>query len=175
MSPMGAVHFTFSLVALASGGTVAFMPKGTRWHRTIGHLYVTSMIGVVATSFAMFGLFGRPGPFHFAALVSAVTVGAGMVSVLFRRPRKGWMDAHANWMAWSYVGLWAAAISETATHLVMPILAPRIEGSLWGLFWTLVGVGTALTVGVGVFLIKRRLPQAIAGVRSKRAGSQPVG
>ena len=52
MTPIGAVHFLSSLVAITMGAVVLMLPKGTRWHRTWGHGYVWSMVVVVATSFA---------------------------------------------------------------------------------------------------------------------------
>ena len=99
MSSYGMVHLITAFLAIAAGAVVLRLPKGTRWHRTFGHLYAMSMLGVITTSFAIYGLTGSPGPFHFAALVAAVALGGGMITVLFRRPKKGWIEAHAIWMS----------------------------------------------------------------------------
>ena len=121
------------------------------------------MVGVVVTSFSLFNLTGRLGPFHLAALVSAIVLAAGMWTVLKRRPRKSWIEAHANWMAWSYVGLLAAFVSESLTRFAMPLAAETLEQrSLWPAFWGLVFVGTGLTVGIGARMIKKRVPAAVA-------------
>lgn len=163
MSPTGTVHFVFSLLAIATGAVVLRLPKGTRWHRTWGHGYMWSMAGLVVTSFLMFNLTGRVTPFHFAALVAALTIGAGMFSVLWRRPRGQWIEAHATWMAWSYVGLMAAFTAETLTRFVMPLLGGYLETrSLWGAFWVLVGIGTFAAVAAGWWLVRTRLPASIA-------------
>jgi uncharacterized membrane protein len=114
MTPTGTVHFVASLVAFASGAWVLLTRKGTRWHRTIGHAYAWSMIVVVITSFALFTLTGRITPFHIAAVIAGVTLAFGLATVLWRRPRKGWIEAHATWMSWSYIGLAAASAPASA-------------------------------------------------------------
>lgn len=165
MSELGQVHFVFSVTAIASGAWVLILRKGTRWHRTLGHLYAMSMLGVIVTALSIYDLFGGFGPFHIAAVVAAVTVGGGLWAVLARRPRKTWVEAHANWMAWSYVGLLAAAVSETATRFVMPAIAARYGAMNWSWFWGLVGVATLVVVLTGRHLIVTRMPGSLAAMR----------
>jgi len=176
MSATGTVHLLFSLCAVLLGAVVLLLPKGTRWHRTWGHGYVWCMVGVVGTSFAMYGLTGRVTPFHAAALVAGGTLVGGLWTVLMRRPGKHWIEAHAIWMAWSYVGLMAAFVAESLTRFVMPAIAGELQkNSMWAAFWTTVAVGTFATIGLGALLIRRRLPGAIraapAAMRRDRAGS----
>ena len=103
-------------------------------------------------------------PFHFAALVAAFTVAGGMWTVLRRRPKKTWIEAHATWMAWSYVGLSAALVAESLTRFVMPVVAERLSaGSLWPAFWGLVIVGSVGVFAIGTRLIRTRLPASIDG------------
>ncbi len=163
MSSMGTIHLAVSLLALVLGAVVLRLPKGTRWHRTWGHGYVWGMVGVVATSFALFNLTGSLTLFHGAALVAGVTLVGGMWAALGRRPRKGWIHAHATWMAWSYTGLCAAFVAESMTRFVMPPLAARgvLEGR-WGLFWTLVAIGSFGTFAIGALLIRRHLLASVA-------------
>lgn len=173
MTPTGTFHLVFSLLAVLLGAVVVLLPKGTRWHRTWGHGYVWCMVGVVATSFAMYNLTGRLTPFHLAALVGGVTIGAGLWTVLGRRPKKHWIEAHATWMSWSYVGLVAALIAESLTRFAMPALAGVLErSSMWPAFWTLVAVGSFGTFAVGAWVIRRRLPDAVrstpAAIRRER-------
>jgi uncharacterized membrane protein len=163
MTPNGAAHFTLSLLAIGLGAVVLRLPKGPRGHRTVGHGYAWCMIGVIATSFAMFNLTGRLIPFHLAALAAAVGIGGGMWTVLRRRPKRHWIQAHATWMAWSYVGLMAAFVAESLTRFVMPALAETLgERGLWPLFWGLVIAGSGLTGLVGALWIRRALPVAVA-------------
>ncbi len=174
MSAIGTIHLVFSLLAVAFGGLVLRLPKGTRWHRSWGHGYAWSMAGVVATSFAMFNLTGRITPFHLAAVVAGGTLIGGLYSVLRRRPKKSWIEAHATWMAWSYVGLMAAFVAESLTRFVMPALESAIaRNSLWPAFWALVALGSFGTAAAGALWIRRGLPASIAGapaaIRRERA------
>ena len=163
MSATGWVHFIFCIVAIASGAVVLLLGKGTRWHRSWGHLYGVSMLGVVVSALLLYAMTGRFGPFHVAAIVALVTVTGGLYSVLARRPRGGWMEAHATWMAWSYIGLIAALASESATHFILPIIGSTLsERGLIGSFWGLVMVATFGVVGVGALLVRKRLPVTLA-------------
>lgn len=159
---LGGVHLIFSLIAIATGGVVVFLSKGTRWHRTWGHAYVMSMAGVVVTALGIYDLTGSFGPFHFAALVAGITIVAGMISVLFRRPRGAWLPAHATWMSWSYIGLLCAFCAESLTRFVLPVLAPYMEGSVRTLFWILVAAGSLAVLVAGARIVRVRLPRAIA-------------
>jgi len=163
MTPLGTIHFIVSLLAIALGAGVLRLPKGTRWHRTLGQGYAWCMAGVIATSFAMFNLTGRFTPFHGAALVALVTLVGGMYTVLRRRPRMFWIEAHATWMAWSYVGLMAALVAESLTRFALPPLAGMLgDRGLWPLFWGLVIAGSGGTFVVGALWIRRALPATIA-------------
>lgn len=162
MSEVGWVHFVFCLVAIGAGAVVVLRPKGTRWHRTWGHLYVWSMLGVVVTALSIYDLTGGPGPFHLGALVALLTVSGGMYTVLRRRPKKSWMEAHAAWMSWSYVGLLAAAAAESLSRFVMPWAAGFLESeSLWGVFWGSVALATFIVFAIGAWLVRTRLPGAL--------------
>jgi uncharacterized membrane protein len=115
--PLGPVHVAFGICALALGLGVLMFRKGTRLHRTLGHLYLSSMIGLNATALSIYELFDGFGPFHLLALVSLITVGCGALPVIARRPRHGWLRMHAYFMSWSYVGLLAATAAEIAVRI----------------------------------------------------------
>ncbi len=179
MSTLGWVHFLACLVALAAGAVVILLPKGTRWHRTVGHLYVWSMAVVLVSALSIYDMTGRAGPFHVAAVVGAVTLAAGLYTVLRRRPRKSWMEAHAIWMAWSYIGLCAAAAAESLSRFVMPRIADVLEReALWGAFWASVGLATFIVVGIGWWLVKTRIPDALKrtpqAMRAERAALEAL-
>lgn len=158
MDALGWTHTLLASAALVLGGAVTLRTKGDRVHRTLGHLYVSSMLGLNGTALAIYDLFGGFGPFHWAALASLATVLAGISPAILRRPRGSWLEVHAHLMAWSYVGLAAAAVAEVATRaLVLP-------------FWLSVGVaGSAVIVGGG-WLVQRRVPRILAeGALSPRS------
>jgi uncharacterized membrane protein len=137
MTTIGVVHTVFAGVALALGGLVVAGRKGTRVHRTFGHLYASSMLGVNVTAFFLCGLFGRMGPFHILAMVSLATVAAGIVPAVARRPRHTWFRYHATFMAWSYVGLLAAAAAEFMARMPGVPFVWGVAGAAAGV--TLVG------------------------------------
>ena len=145
-SVLGWVHLAFSVAALATGLVVVARPKGTGPHRRAGLFYVGSMLGLNATALMIYQLFGRFGPFHVAALLSLATVSLGFIPARRRRPRGTWVEQHAYWMSWSYVGLLAAAASEATTRI------PE-SSFLW-----MVVIATAVVIGSGALIINRRVP-----------------
>ncbi len=151
----GVIHLTFAVSALVFGLIVVMMPKGTRRHRKAGWVYAVSMVGLNGTALMIYRLFGGFGPFHVFALISLLSVVAGVVPVVRRRPRETWLEHHAYWMTWSYVGLVAAGVSEVAT---------RVPASP---FWWMVAGSTLLVIGVGRYVINSRVPGILKAVRPR--------
>lgn len=151
MSTLGWIHTVFGIVALLSGTTVVLIRKGTRWHRTFGHVYLTSMLSLNATSLFIYNLFGHFGPFHWLALSSLLTLTAGMVPVFTRRPKGSWLEWHALFINISFVGLVAAAAAEVTSR------TPSLEAY----FGLVVGATSAAIITIGAFLIHRKLPLSI--------------
>ncbi len=149
----GALHVALALVALVSGLVMVLMRKGTVRHRKIGWIYAVRMLGLNATALLIYRLFGGFGPFHVAALVSLLTIIAGLIPVVLRRPRRKWLEHHAYWMTWSYVGLVAATASEVTT---------RVPASP---FWWMVFGSSLVVIGGGRHLINSRVPIALQRIR----------
>ncbi len=141
-------HLALALAAMAVGGAVALEPKGTGRHLWLGRCYGILMLGVNVTAFLLYGLFGRFGPFHVAALFSLATLVAGWVPMRGRRtPLR--VGRHAYWMGGSYVGLLAAATAETLG---------RLPGTP---FWPMV-IGASIGVSVlGAAVMRARVPAAL--------------
>ena len=160
VSSLGMVHVVFASTALLMGALVLLLKKGTRLHRTTGHLYFTSMLGLNLSGLFIFNLYGRFGPFHIMAIFSLATLLSGMVPVIVRRPRGGWLELHARFMSWSYVGLLAAAVSEGTTRIPdWPFAAAVI-------------IPSAFVVAVGGVLIQKRMRTAFGQLpaRVRRQG-----
>lgn len=106
------------------------------------------------------------GPFHILALVSVVTLICGFVPAFLRRPAPSWLQLHAYFMSWSYVGLVAAGVAQIAT---MSTSLPT---------WFAVGLPSILIVLIGGALIHTRVPKILAalvpGRRHPDGGSQPT-
>lgn len=112
MHATGLAHLVCAAAALFSGAGIVATPKGTPRHRQMGRIYGLSMLGLNVTALLIYRLSGTFGPFHVAALLSLLTVIAGVVAVVSRRPQGTWLTLHPNFMSWSYVGLLAAAAAE---------------------------------------------------------------
>lgn len=150
MSTLGWVHVVFGLVALLVGSVVVLARKGTRWHRTLGHVFLTSMVGLNATALFIYNLYGRIGPFHWLALVSLVTLTTGMIPVITRRPRGRWLEWHAIFINAAYIGLVAATAAEITSRI------PGAEGS----FGLVVGATSAAIIAGGALLLRNKLSQS---------------
>ena len=146
MNWLGQAHFFVALLALTSGAIVVFRRKGTVFHRWCGRTYLASMLILNISALSIYNLWGHFGPFHVAAIISLVTVLMGAVAVWRRSPAHNWRIAHAYWMSWSYVGLWAAAVAETSTRYLN-----------FDFGWT-VGIASTAVVLVGATIMNRRLP-----------------
>lgn len=157
MSTLGLLHMIFGTVALLAGTAVVLLRKGTRWHRTLGHFYLTNMLALNMSALFIYRLFGRFGPFHWLALSSLITLIAGMVPVLARRPKGRWLELHAAFINGSYVGLIAATAAEVTSRL------PGTEER-----FGLVVAGTSIVIMViGGLLIQRFTPSTISRVPAR--------
>ena len=94
------IHVAAAMAAIAIGGIIFLLPKGTRFHRLIGWSWVSSMIIVAATSIMMIADF-RTGvnPLHAFTAVTVVSLWAGLAGI-----RRGNIMQHAGSMTGLYVG-----------------------------------------------------------------------
>lgn len=157
MTPVGTLHTALGAVALLCGAVVVLRPKGTRWHRRVGWAYVASMAGLFATSFLIYRLFGRFGPFHWLAVVGAVTLLGGLAPVLLRRPRRTWVERHYYLMSYSYLGLLAATGAEIAVRI------PAAE------FKVAAVVASLAVTSAGAVVIARTARGLLAAMHAARA------
>jgi uncharacterized membrane protein len=173
MTPLGWTHSATAAFALASGAAVLLATKGTRRHRQLGWVYVTSMVALNGTALLIYRLFGGFGPFHAFAILSLITVVAGAAAAVQARRFRGIraldsrtraLERHYAWMTWSYVGLVAAALSEGATRL--PLFRPQPGAGLG--FGIGVGVATIVVVAVGAQLIRTRRDELLAPFRASK-------
>ena len=108
---VAAGHILAAVSALFVGAAVLLLPKGTHAHRVIGAVYVLALVvvNVAALSLHRENAFGV---FHVLAVVSLVTIGAGLVPLLLGRRSLPVIANHAYCMAWSYAGLVAAGSGQ---------------------------------------------------------------
>ncbi len=162
---IGLIHFVVSILALIFGTWVLVVRKGTETHRKVGYLYAISMVLVIATALMIYRLFGTFGVFHFAAIVSGITLAGGMIPIFLRRPKNSWLSLHFSFMYWSVFGLYAAFVAETAVRLPVGKIfdSPKM-------FFITVGIATFATMLVGqiVFFKNKKRWQEILGVPDEK-------
>lgn len=160
-SAPGMLHFFAALFALVAGPIVLLKRKGGIFHRILGGLYVLVMLALNVSALTMYSM-GRFNLFHLFALISLASIIPAMVAIsqAVRTGHRGWYNAHAHFMVWSYYGLVMAGAAQLFYRTI-----PRITGSFESVdsFWFYVmPVATAVTV----FLTNRYIPRIkIAGAR----------
>ncbi len=145
---LGLVHLLFALAAMLFGAVVIFTRKGTRKHKWMGRSYFAMMLGLNVTALMNYELYGRFGPFHWMALASLATVVAGFAPTWHKAP--SWIFPHSYFMAWSYIGLMAAAVAE---------ISSRVPG--WS-FGPSVIISSVIVIVVGVWIMRKTIPNIIS-------------
>ena len=145
-SIQGLIHTIAGLFALVTGTLVLFLKKGTRLHIKIGYVYVISMVILLVSSFMIYRLFDAWGLFHYASLVSSITVLLGMLPPIFLKHKSYWLRLHFTAMYWSVIGLWSAFVAE------MSVRIPETS------FMWMVGAafGLVLLIGIIIFAVKKK-------------------
>jgi uncharacterized membrane protein len=142
-SNIGWFHFITSVTALITGTVVLLNVKGTKFHKRVGYVYVSSMLILNLSSFFIIS-FGGFSLFHCFAIISLFTVLGGIRAAWIRR--KNWLVTHYYLMSWSVVGLYAALWSEIGT---------RFTNSMKD-FWWMVALATFATVVIGAIIINKQ-------------------
>jgi uncharacterized membrane protein len=151
MQPLGSVHFALATAALILGAVSLSQTKGGLRHRVLGRLYSAALVLVNVSALSIYRDSSGMGPFHILAIISLVTLAAGLIPAVLRRPDDSWLDLHAYFMCWSYVGLAAAGAAQMTT---------KFAGS--GLFQ--VAIPVVVIVLIGALLIHGRVPRILSRI-----------
>jgi uncharacterized membrane protein len=151
----GVTHVLGAVIALGLGAVVLSSPKGTRRHVLLGRCYALVMGVMLVAALVTYDIDGGFGPFHFMAVVSAVTLAGGLAPYWLGRRSRAYVRSHAYFMAWSYVGLVAAGLSQLSTQVFD------------GAGYVPTALTSSLTILVGALLIYRRLPGLLTGQRAR--------
>jgi len=111
------IHTVSGFGSLLTGLFVLLNTKGTKRHKLVGKAYVVFMLLLNITAFGIYELFNGFGIFHWAAIVSLLSILGGMVVLINRKNLKFWIIQHYYFMVWSYIGLLAGASNETFVHV----------------------------------------------------------
>ena len=141
--PVAAMHVIAAGVALLSGLLVVLWRKGKALHRLAGLVYVFAMLVTNISALMIYRLTGHFGVFHVFALLSLFYTLVGLVMPILRR--RNWLNAHVQWMSWSYLSLLGAAMNELLIRLPLHFdTPPRIIGVGIGLAAILTAIGNGL-------------------------------
>lgn len=151
----GFVHLVASVVALVTGLFVLVDTKGTIRHKKIGYVYSGSMVILNLTAFLIYRLYGGFGVFHVFAIISCLTLFAGLYPV-FTKKSKGYLLKHFSFMYWSVIGLYCAFMAEIFSRLPHIILTETGKPSVD--FYKFAGIGTAIVMGIGVYFFVKYKP-----------------
>lgn len=129
---LGWFHLVVALLAMLAGAYILITPKGSKRHKQIGYIYLTSMTLVCGSALGIYNLTGKFGVFHILALVGFVTLIAGMIPLFLKNIRREYKVFHLWFTYYSVLGLYAAFASE---------LSVRIPEKP---FYTMVGIATGV-------------------------------
>lgn len=149
---IGLIHLITSIIALITGLFVLTTTKGTKTHKQIGYLYSISMILVNLSAFLIYNLYGKFGIFHWFAVISCLTLFAGLYPVLTKKS-KNYILTHFCFMYWSVVGLYCAFMAEIFSRLPDIILTETGKPMIAFYKGVGIGIGVVLTIAV-IFFIK---------------------
>lgn len=154
---LGTAHVALAIASLILGAMIFLQQKGGRRHRRLGYLYAGALLLVNSSALLVYEDSPGFGPFHILAMVSLATLSGGFIPAFLRRPADVWLEFHAYFMSWSYVGLVAAGASQMGTSLVGP-------------GWSPVVIPTVLIMVVGALLIHGRVPGILSRFAHRRPG-----
>ncbi|MFN7139976.1 MAG: DUF2306 domain-containing protein [Limisphaerales bacterium] len=166
-SATGLVHTIAAFAALLLGAWVFLRPKFGIQHRVAGYAYTVAMVTLIITALLIYRLTGRFNLLHFFALVSTVTLVRALYFAFTRKPADKWLERHHFWMSWSYIGLFAAFIAETATRVGISYLYQHHGVRSFGWFWAIVILTMFGVCFFGALLVERNRK-----ILNKYAGSR---
>jgi uncharacterized membrane protein len=146
----GAIHTVLALSGIVVGLVQLLRPKRGAGHRARGYAFVYAMLIADGTAMLIFQFTGKFNILHAGAIVNLVCVVLGVVPVLRSPRRANWKNQHYYFIAWSYVGLLAAAATELVVRTVH--LATR------GQAWTVTAFVSIVVTAIGYVLIERYRP-----------------
>ncbi len=120
MTLFGILHFVLMLGSLGLGVVIFLIPKGTPRHKRLGRFFVA---GMMLSNVVVLGLYkdtNQPGIFHFLAILSLVSLVGAIALVRMPGANTGRRIAHGHVMLWSYGGVVAAGLGQSATALNFP-------------------------------------------------------
>lgn len=132
--PIGKSHVLTAIISLIAGIVLFLNYKGTIRHKWVGYLYVVSMLVMNLTALSHYTFTGGFNMFHAFAIFSTATIvpAIWLIWKAKKTGKKAYYMGHGITMIWSYFGLFAALVSETATRQFPHIFL--IDNNFWTSF-----------------------------------------
>jgi len=146
LSTVGASHLLAASLSLATGAFQLLRTRRDTLHRRVGYVYVGAMAVNNVSALTIFRFTGGVNVFHGLAVYSLVSVALAIRPMLVTPRPYQWRRIHYQWVAWSYAGLCAAALTEFLVRVVM------LPG------WLGATVGTPPPIVLGGLLIRHFAP-----------------
>jgi hypothetical protein len=149
LTSAGTLHSVLAMFCIAIGLVQLLRPKRGAGHRARGYAFVYAMLVADAAAMLIYRFTGQFNLFHAAAILNFVTIVVAIVPLLQSPRPANWRYRHYYFIAWSYVALIAAAMTEFAVH------AGHIAR---GQIWIVATVASTTVTLIGYVLIGRYRP-----------------
>lgn len=144
------LHTVGASIGLVTGAFQLLRPQRDTVHRVVGYSFVGAMAVSNVTALTVYEFTGRFNIFHALAIYNLVGVSLALRPMWMRPRPYQWRRMHYMWIAWSYAGLCAAAVTEFLLRVA------HVPGMLSALF------GTPPVILLAWFLIRRYAPVVCA-------------
>jgi uncharacterized membrane protein len=157
MGLVGWIHTVLAVIALVAGAFNLLRAKGTPSHRWGGRVFAVTLVGLNISALTIYHFTGHFNTFHALTFASLSTLAVGLFPVIFKRPRRYWLDMHYFAIGTAYAGLVAAFANELLARVPLlqaivghgpltPALIGRIfqVGGVLGQFITIIGIALLL-------------------------------
>ena len=151
LTAAGMAHTVLSALGLVLGAEQMLRRRRDRWHRWFGYAYVAAMVSGDLAILTVYRFNGHFNAFHVGALANLLCIGMALQPMLARPRPLQWRLKHYMWISWSYVGLWAAALTEFIVR------TQPLSGKGASIVATI--LATSLVCAIGAWLIGRNRPQ----------------
>jgi hypothetical protein len=150
LTAAGTLHSVLAMFCVVIGLLQLLRPKRGAGHRARGYAFVYAMLVADGAAMLIYRFTGQFNFFHAAAIVNFVYIVLAIVPLLQSPRPANWRLRHYYFIAWSYVALIAAAVTEFAVH------ASQIAR---GQIWNVAAVASTMVTLIGYVLIGRYRPE----------------